>query len=151
MCVFVPGAGDVQEALDSAAKASAAHTAAAAEVDALRQQLAALQQEVGSERRQWRQQEAQAAQLQEQVGTGTLPHGGSRSQHTKAGTKQAHVACQCVWVLCSRNACGIWLGPLLGVAWEGALRRQWLGSCVLADAWRVHANTGAGLPSTHQT
>jgi hypothetical protein len=67
--VFVPCAGDVQEALDSAAKATAAHTAAAAEADALRQHLAALQQEVGSERRQWREQEAQAAQLQEQVGT----------------------------------------------------------------------------------
>jgi hypothetical protein len=57
----------VQEALDSAAQASAAHTAAATDVQALRQQLATLQQEHDAAAKQWREQEAQAIALQEQV------------------------------------------------------------------------------------
>lgn len=60
-------AGDIQESLDSAAKAGAAQAVAMADADALRKQLASLQQHVDVERRQWREQESQLAKLQEQV------------------------------------------------------------------------------------
>lgn len=66
-CAWCGLAGDVQESLDSAAKAGAAQAAAMADADALRKQLATLQQQVDVERRQWREQESQHAKLQEQV------------------------------------------------------------------------------------